>query len=122
MENLISISQQRTFTIEEARRLLPVIYRITEQYHTEVKMLANRLKGIREVKPDLAVQLEGEINSLVEKWNGKVARLGATPKGLWLADFDNGEGYYCWKFPENDILHRHAYHEGFSGRVSLTTM
>jgi hypothetical protein len=56
------------------------------------------------------------VNLLVEKWNNKMIRLGGRPKGVWLADFDNGQGYFCWKFPETDILHTHGYNEGFTGR------
>ena len=40
-------------------------------------------------------------------------------KGMWLADFDAGNGYYCWKFPENEIRFWHGYKDGFSGRVEI---
>lgn len=41
---------------------------------------------------------------------------GAEVKGLWLVDFDNGEGYWCWKFGEDDIYYEHSYEAGFPGR------
>ena len=34
-------------------------------------------------------------------------------------DFDNGDGYYCWKCPEVTILHYHCYDEGFAGRMTI---
>jgi hypothetical protein len=34
-----------------------------------------------------------------------------------MADFDNGEGFYCWKYPEIKINHWHGYQDGFSGRI-----
>jgi hypothetical protein len=34
-------------------------------------------------------------------------------------DFDNGDGYYCWSYPESAITHYHGYDEGFSGRMSI---
>jgi hypothetical protein len=34
-------------------------------------------------------------------------------------DFDNGEGYYCWSYPEPAITHYHGYEEGFAGRISI---
>ena len=37
----------------------------------------------------------------------------------WLVDFDNGEGYYCWKYPEDTVGHFHGYEDGFAGRISI---
>ena len=34
-------------------------------------------------------------------------------------DFDKGDGYYCWKYPEPALNHFHGYEEGFGGRLSL---
>ena len=53
-----------------------------------------------------------------------VRNLGVEVKGLWLADFDSGDGYYyCWKLGEDDIEHFHRYETGFAGRrpISLRT-
>ena len=44
---------------------------------------------------------------------------GLEAKGLWLVDFDNGEGYYCWSYPESSITHYHGYDDGFAGRISI---
>ena len=43
--------------------------------------------------------------------------LGADVKGLWLVDFDTGAGYYCWKWPEEELAYFHGYEEGFAGRA-----
>jgi hypothetical protein len=45
--------------------------------------------------------------------------LGLEVKGLWLVDFDNGSGYYCWRWPEEDLAYFHGYDEGFDGRVRI---
>jgi hypothetical protein len=34
-------------------------------------------------------------------------------------DFDAGDGYFCWKYPEAEALHWHEYKSGFPGRISL---
>jgi hypothetical protein len=49
----------------------------------------------------------------------KMARLGLMVKGLWLVDFDTGDGYLCWKFPELKIGQYHGYHEGYTARRPL---
>jgi len=55
----------------------------------------------------------------VKRWMAKMNRLGLVVKGLWLVDFDTGDGYLCWKFPELRIGYFHAYHEGFTQRRPL---
>ena len=44
---------------------------------------------------------------------------GCQAKGMWLVDFDTGEGYYCWHYPEPEICYFHGYDEGFRGRVKI---
>jgi hypothetical protein len=40
-------------------------------------------------------------------------------KGLWLVDFDSGDGYWCWAYPEADLGHWHSYEGGFGARVPV---
>ncbi len=49
----------------------------------------------------------------------EVQSLGLEAKGLWLVDFDNGEGYYCWCYPEETVAHYHGYEDGFRGRTRI---
>lgn len=116
---VISFSQKRTFTLDEAQNILPVIYRITEVAQKEVKSLVNRIEALKGGNSPIVQVLEKTVNEAIDKWQQKVTKLGVTPKGLWLADFDNGSGYYCWKFPENRIGYWHGYNDGFSGRKQL---
>jgi hypothetical protein len=117
--DIVPLNHKRIFSRVDATNLLPVIYRITEAAQKDVKHLINRMEAIKTMSPSRATEIESEINLTVERWQQKVAKLGANPKGLWLADFDNGEGYYCWKFPETEISYWHGYKDGFSGRTAL---
>ena len=117
--DIIPLNHKRTFTYEEAQDLLPVVYRITEVAQKEVRVLVNRIEAIKSMSGARAAELETEVNSIIDCWQQKVQKLGASPKGLWLADFDNGKGYYCWKFPETVISFWHGYNDGFSGRVHI---
>ena len=36
-----------------------------------------------------------------------------------LVDWDSGDGYYCWRFPEAAIAFFHTYDEGFAGRIPI---
>ncbi len=119
IEQIVPSLQKRIFDIHQAKGLLPLVYHITEGSHLKVKKMLNRLEAVKGKNVVLATEIEADISSEVDKWQSKLARLGVTPKGMWLADFDTGTGYYCWKFPENDIRFFHGYQDGFSGRIEI---
>ena len=60
-----------------------------------------------------------EQQRVVGRWAESVMELGIDVKGIWLVDFDNGSGYYCWQYPEESLQYFHGYEEGFGGRVKL---
>lgn len=70
----------------------------------------------------LAASIETQVNGLISEWQTKVQKLGAMPKGLWIADFDSGDGFYCWKYPERKIDFWHKYTDGFSKRVRVNEL
>jgi hypothetical protein len=117
--DIIPLNHKRTFTFDQAQELLPVVYRITETAQKDVRNLVNRIEAIKGMSGSRASEMETEVNQLIDRWQQKLIKLGASPKGLWLADFDNGKGYYCWKFPETVISYWHGYNDGFSGRIHI---
>lgn len=116
---IVAIHSKKVFTRDSAQALLPLIYRITEVTQKEVRILSSRMEAIKGMSGIRANEIEQEINVLVDRWQQKLIKLGARPKGLWLADFDDGRGYFCWKFPETEIGFWHGYNDGFSGRISV---
>ena len=106
------------FTLDEAFALFPLVQRLTAHAAKELEPVGSAL---REQGGDLTeiARMEGRYESVVRAWTGKMERLGLVVKGLWLVDFDTGDGYLCWKFPELRIGHYHSYHEGFGGRRPL---
>lgn len=119
MELIVHLDRKRTFSLAQAKDLLPVIYRITEDSQKELRSILNQIESLKGTPRDRVLELEGRLEAIVDRWNSKLERLGAVPKGVWLADFDHGDGYYCWKFPETDIRFSHGYNEGFTGRREL---
>lgn len=63
--------------------------------------------------------LQAEADLAFQGWASAMHARGIEVKGLWLIDFDNGSGYYCWVWPETKLEHYHSYTDGFSGRMRI---
>ncbi len=98
---------KKIFSYEDASALLPEVQRLT----TEAVGLVESL--------DEATASSEDYQHIVQQWADSVISLGIDVKGLWLVDFDNGSGYYCWQHPEESLQYFHGYDEGFGGRVKL---
>ena len=106
------------FSLDDAQALLPRVRQLTAEAVIRAEALAEELRQVTERDPAHA-QLSAALQDIVNDWADAVRELGVEVKGLWLVDFDNGEGYYCWKYPEGTIAHYHGYEEGFAGRISI---
>jgi len=115
---IVSHNDSRVFTLGEAEELFPLVRSITESAWQELEPIRQKLENMSPVNPRIHVA-EREYEAIVKRWMAKMNRLGLVVKGLWLVDFDTGDGYLCWKFPELRLGHYHAYHEGFSHRRPL---
>lgn len=116
---MITINRRGVFSLEEARAILPVVRRITHEFSAKVELLIARLETLQLNQTETICALEKQVNDLIQTWNDKIRKLGADPRGLWVVDFNCGDGYYCWKHPENDILYWHSPEDGYSGRKPL---
>ena len=97
---------KKLFTYEEAAALLPEVQRLTGDAVAEVESLAENSDS-------------DSYQTIIGRWADAITSMGIEVKGLWLIDFDNGSGYYCWRYPEESLQYFHAYDEGFTGRVKL---
>jgi hypothetical protein len=105
----------KTFSFDEAAALVPEVRRLTD----EALRRLETLRGAAESAPGPAEALDGEATAVVDAWAARMRALGADVKGLWLVDFDNGSGYYCWRWPEPGLLFYHSYQDGFAGRMRI---
>ena len=102
-----ALNDRRTFTYEEAAALMPAALRIT----------ADAVSAVESLPESEAAAAESE--RIITDWAGAIIEMGIEVKGLWLIDFDNGSGYYCWQHPEPSLQYFHGYEEGFGGRGKL---
>lgn len=125
--DVIGINRKSVFTIEEARRLFPIVYRLTKSYSERVTVLIQKLehhnsKSKSTAVPEDSEVIEAEVGKLIQEWQTKVQKLGGLPNGQWVVDFDSGDGYYCWKFPERSLEFWHHYRDGFSKRIKISAL
>ncbi len=97
---------KRIFSYEDAAALLPEVQRLTNEAVAAIEDLADDTNA-------------AESQRIATTWAESLMAIGLEVKGLWLVDFDNGSGYYCWKYPEEALQYFHGYEEGFGGRVKL---
>lgn len=110
----------RVFTLQEARDLLPRIQATTRPVYELASSLADELQQADEAEDEVrAEELRDRLQTLVESWAEAIRILGPEVKGLWLVDFDSGDGYWCWTFPEEALDHWHDYEGGFGSRVPI---
>ena len=110
----------RVFTLEEAAALLPTVKATTAPVFELASSLAQEL-GEAESRHDdnRAEELRERLQALVESWAEAIRDQGPDVKGLWLVDFDSGDGYWCWAYPEEELGHWHSYEAGFTGRMPI---
>lgn len=110
----------RVFTLQEARDLMPKVQDLTRPVFELASSLADELQQADEREDEeRAEELRERLQTLVESWAEAIRELGPEVKGLWLVDFDSGDGYWCWAYPEDRLDHWHSYEGGFSSRVPL---
>ena len=97
------------FSYEEASVLLPEVRQATDEAYRCVERLASAS----------GPAAQAEADAIVKAWADELLARGLEIKGLWLVDFDNGSGYYCWRYPEERLDFYHSYDEGFGGRMRI---
>jgi hypothetical protein len=109
---------ERAWTLETARALLPEVRRRTEAAVKAADPLFEE-RALHEDGSAQRVDVERRLQATVERWAREMEALGLEVKGLWLVDFDSGGGYFCWQWPEEALEYFHGYEDGFAGRTRI---
>jgi hypothetical protein len=98
------------FSYDRAAALLPEVRQITQDAVSRVEAARAAGEG---------PSVDERVQTIVADWAEAMIARGLEVKGLWLVDFDNGSGYYCWRYPEAGLDYFHTYEEGFRGRMRI---
>ena len=90
---------EKLFNLTEARDLLPLVLSITQKHQCELEPIQDRLNKMLSNDPRRN-PIEREYEQVVSKWKVKIEKLGASVHGLWVVEFNVGEGAISWRYPE----------------------
>lgn len=103
--------EERIFSLEEAKALLPWLREATQEAEAHVRRVQAECTDPEEAQARLRV--------IIQHWSETAAKLGALPKQPFTIDFNSGNDYFCWEYPETDITYRHGYNAGYAGRQPI---
>lgn len=109
-------TSERRWSLESARAVLADVRERTERAVAQAEAL---LRERERADADGRRGIDQRIQAIVGRWAREIEALGAEAKGVWLVDFDNGSGYYCWRWPEPALEYFHGYQDGFEGRTRI---
>jgi hypothetical protein len=133
----VRASMPRTFTLEEARALLPEIREIAQAMRDRKRAFDEKQAVLKQAGrhvegnghgPRDALTAQTDAERLVQEIQDRIqhlAELGVEVKGIdqGLVDFpslrDGRMVYLCWRIGEPDILYWHELNTGFRGRQPL---
>jgi hypothetical protein len=105
--------KKKIFSYREAVALLPYVQQLTEDAHRRVEAIEG------DGESPLSEAAQRDVDRIVSAWAYALIEKGIEVKGRWLIDFDNGSGYYCWRYPESGLHFFHSYEDGFRGRMPI---
>lgn len=114
-ENVIRLNRTGPVSLAEARKMVPLVLRVTDRWYKEAHRLATEFEtATTQDQKDLA---EEQLQQVIMTWSDQIRCIGGEAKGPWLVDFDTGRGFYwCWRYPERELAYYHTHEAGFAGR------
>jgi len=108
----------KLYNLREARELFGLVHSVTEDQNDQLAPVQARLNKMLANDPRRKVY-EKDYERIVEQWSNKIQLLGARVSGLWMVEFDVGEGSLAWRYPELSLNYFLPHGTSFSERVVL---
>jgi hypothetical protein len=111
-------SGRRIFSYDEALSTFPLVRDLTDAAVRQIDVLTEKFGHPRD-KDFRRGEFDEACDRVIRAWAHEISSIGCEVKGVFLVDWDSGDGYYCWRFPEQAISFFHTYEEGFEGRIPI---
>lgn len=95
------------FGEDEAEELLPTVKRLTIMSAREAEKIEEQLKFVPRDEPVFA-RLSQDLDLIIKRWAIKIKKLGLRPSGLWIVDFDAGNGWFSWRLGDEHVSYFNA--------------
>ncbi len=120
MGDVVHISEAMIFTYDTATKLLPLIKKITKLTWAIVTKLEERKRFLVKsgALPNTIAMVDTDILYEMNRWGGKITRLGCKVWPEGFVGFDNGYVYLSW-WGENEIEYYHQRNEHPSKRQKM---
>lgn len=102
MKQIIGFCFENSFSPKEVEEIFLLVKRITKKSSEKVRALISKLDMLNENEFVKAQKIEWEINHVIERWRNKLRTLGLKPREPWSVEINSNDGYYFWKYPNNN--------------------
>lgn len=102
---------EKIFSLNEAREMLPWLREATREAERRIRRIQLEVQNAKDSRD--------KTRAIIHHWAETVLKLGALPKQPFTVDFNSGDDYFCWEYPEKDIFYRHGYNSGYAGRERI---
>lgn len=109
---------EKLFNLAEAKNLLPLVKSVTQKHQSELEPVQDRLNRMLSNDPRRN-PIEQEYQQLVSRWKAKIEKLGANVRGLWVVEFNVGEGSISWRYPELGLSYFRQNGADLASRLKL---
>ena len=107
----------REWSFETAGMLLDEVRSRTERAVKEVEPL--NAERERAAGTPAEAEVEAKLRAVVSRWIREMEALGVEVRATWRVEFDNGGGYYCWRWPEARLEWYRGYDEQDAQRIRI---
>lgn len=107
---------ERRWTLEGARTVLADVRERTARAVEEAEALVQARRRSPRAR---RAEIDRRIQAIVSRWARQMEALGVEVKGAWRVGFDNGSGFYCWRWPEAELDWFRDYEDGFEDRQRI---
>jgi len=97
------LSETKTFSMEEAQNLIPLLKMITTKTKKQLQILQSQLSCVKS-QSEKAVQLQDQMMVTQQAWTDKMRRLGVIPVALFRVRIPIEGSYVFWDSNETKLV------------------
>jgi len=107
------ICTTRTWTLEEAKEMIPLVSRLFDTHEQVIKQALEQQRFFMKTgAPKQAIsECDDIVNKELVKLGSKLVRLGIRVLGDYFVGFDSGQFLWSYMYKEQSMSHWHGYYE-----------